>query len=247
MTVTTIPIIYKDDAILVINKPAGIAVHQAATEPSGTSTVASLLAKQFPEIARVGEDPLRPGIVHRLDKETSGVMVVAHTQKAFTLLKDAFKSREVEKKYLVLAEGKPTWEKKLSELAIRRSESGKFVGRHPKDVETLPEAERAQYRHASTEFTVLQQLGDFTLLEARPKTGRTHQIRVHLRALGHPLIGDRIYASKKSLARVRSLGLDRQFLHAETLSFPHPVTGKHVTFEAPLATELKNFLEKIKG
>jgi 23S rRNA pseudouridine1911/1915/1917 synthase len=242
----TIPIIYTDDDILVIDKPAGLAVHQAATEKVSGDTVASILVAQFPELASVGEDPLRPGIVHRLDKETSGVMVIARTQDAFAKLKEAFKSRDVKKKYLVLAEGNPTWEKKLSELAIRRSGSGKFVGRHPKDVATLPPSEQAQYRQASTEFTVLKRLKDFVMLEARPKTGRTHQIRVHLRALGHPLAGDRIYASKKNLARACALGLERQFLHAEQLTFPHPRTGKSVTFKAALPSELKNFLQKIE-
>lgn len=240
-------ILHEDKNILILDKPAGLAVHRATTEKTPSKTLASWLLEHYPDLARVGEDPDRPGIVHRLDKDTSGVMVVARTQTAFTKLKRAFKERGITKQYVVLVEGNPTWDHKTVELAIRRTGSGTFGARHPKDVATLPSDEQAQYRTAVTDFTTIKRFGKYSLLEARPKTGRTHQIRVHLKAIGLPVVGDALYAPKKMVSEVRAMGFNRHFLHAQTLTFVHPETRQKVTFTSNLAQELNDFLKKLKS
>ncbi|MFH0830728.1 MAG: RluA family pseudouridine synthase [Parcubacteria group bacterium] len=237
-------ILYEDNDILVLDKPAGLVVHPAPTEQGEPDTLVTWLLAHYPELRGVGEDPQRPGIVHRLDKDTSGIMVVARKQIAFEKLKRAFKEHRIQKRYLVLVEGRPDWDAKVVDLAIRRSGSGLFRARHPKDIATLPEEERAQYRPATTDFRVLKQHGAYTLLEARPKTGRTHQIRVHLRAIGLPVVGDALYSPKKSVSAARAAGLTRHFLHATELTFVHPQTGEQLTFTSELPRELKDFLKK---
>ncbi len=240
-------ILHQDDELIAINKPAGIAVHQTPTKTTQDLTVVDWLVEKFPEVRGVGEDALRPGIVHRLDKDTSGVMLIARTQSAFEKLKAAFQERTVTKKYIALVHGVPQWDQQESILAIRRGEKGTFVARHPNDVATLPEVERAEYRESATNFTTVKKFvtSDMTLLEARPKTGRTHQIRVHLKALGFPIVGDALYGAKKNLERVRAMGLTRQFLHAAEVFFTHPASGMQVTFSAPLSKELAHFLEAL--
>jgi len=236
--------LYADDAIIVLNKPAGIAVHSAPTEKAHTPTLVDWLLSRYPELRGVGEDTDRPGIVHRLDRDTSGVMVIARTVAAFTKLKAAFKDRHVTKKYVALVYGRVPWEHKTAELSIRRTGSGTFGARHPNDVAKSEDKEL--YRTATTDFTVLKRFTDMTLLEARPKTGRTHQIRVHLKALGYPVVGDQLYAPKKLVAASAKLGLHRHFLHAAELSFVHPVTGRGQTFESKLPTELVEYQKSLK-
>lgn len=242
-----ISVLYADESLLVINKPAHLAVHATPTKKATDLTLVDWLIKNYPEIRGVGEDPIRPGIVHRLDKETSGVMLIARTQPAFELLKKSFATRQVEKKYTALVHGLPTWEAQESTLAIRRGEKGTFVARHPNDVATLPQGEQAEYRESVTHFSVQKRFSKsaMTLLEARPKTGRTHQIRVHLKALGFPIVGDALYSPKKALEGVLAEGLNRQFLHAAEIRFLHPITGEQMTFTAPLPDELTQFLNTL--
>ncbi len=237
-------IIEQDDQIIVLDKPAGLAVHRAPTEKKHEPTLADWLVEHYPELRGVGEDPDRPGIIHRLDRDTSGVMVVARTADAFTKLKAAFKDRHVSKKYIALVYGRVPWQHKTAELSIRRTGSGTFGARHPNDVAKLED--KALYRPSVTDFSVKKQFTDMTLLEARPKTGRTHQIRVHLNALGFPVVGDKLYAPKKLVAASAKAGLQRHFLHAAELSFVHPATGRGQTFTAPLPSELQTYLEQLR-
>ncbi|MFO0704882.1 MAG: RluA family pseudouridine synthase [Candidatus Andersenbacteria bacterium] len=237
-------LIFTDEQLIVLDKPAGLAVHRAPTEKKHEANLVDWLLERYPELRGVGEDPDRPGIVHRLDRDTSGVLVVARTPTAFTKLKAAFKDRHVQKKYLTLVYGRVPWEHTTAELSIRRTGSGTFGARHPNDVATL--ADQTLYRPARTDFVVQKRFADTTLLEAHPKTGRTHQIRVHLKALGYPVVGDQLYAPKKLVAASAQQGLTRHFLHAAQLNFVHPVSGRGVTFIAPLPLELKNFLAQIK-
>lgn len=232
--------------MIVLNKPAGLAVHPATSHAPGTKTLIDPLLAEYPELAQVGEDPSRPGIVHRLDADTSGVMVIARTQDAFDKLKTAFRDRTVQKSYTLLAYGTPDWAEKKVDLSIARTSSGKFGARHPNDVAKLPKQKRDSFREASTEFSVKKKYRQYTLMKARPRTGRTHQIRVHAKALGFPIVGDKLYAGKKQSNQTRSkLGLERQFLHASKLVFEHPRSGKLIHFEAPLSNDLQHVLDQL--
>jgi 23S rRNA pseudouridine1911/1915/1917 synthase len=243
---TKLDVLHQDADLIVINKPAGLAVHAAESMPATRTTLVDLALTQFPELQGVGEDPARPGIVHRLDSDTSGVMLVARTQFAFEKLKQAFKERQVTKVYKLLVHGQVPWETKEVDLSIRRTAAGRFGARHPNDVAKLTPAEQAAYRSAQTRFTVLQRFGSYTLLQAEPHTGRTHQIRVHARAIGFPLVGDALYGSAKDVAQAHKiLGLDRQFLHAVSITLAHPKNGELVTFEAPLAPDLQLAMSKL--
>jgi 23S rRNA pseudouridine1911/1915/1917 synthase len=219
-------VLHADDEVLVIDKPYGLVVHPGAGNRKGT-LVNALLAR-YPEIRGVG-DPDRPGIVHRLDKETSGLMVVARTPRAYESLVSQFKGREVRKTYLGLvwgtmsaAEGRLDWP----------------IGRHVSNRQKIS-VKTSSPREAITEYRVLEKLKEFTWLEIRPLTGRTHQIRVHLAAAGHPLVGDSKYGRKR-LAKSGKKGTPpRLFLHAHKLSFIHPATGLRVDFTSPLPPELE--------
>jgi 23S rRNA pseudouridine1911/1915/1917 synthase len=218
-------IIYEDDELLVIDKPAGLAVHPAPGHP-GHTLVNAVLA-YLPGLAE-GDDTLRPGIVHRLDKDTSGLILVAKNRVAQANLSAQFKSRTVNKSYLVLVRGKLTPQNGVIEAAI---------GRDPKNRQRM--AVVSMGREARTAYHVVKYIGDYTLLEIRPETGRTHQIRVHLAAIGFPVIGDDTYG-------VKNPNLSRQFLHASRLSFKLPSTGKYVEFESPLPPDLSRALENIR-
>ena len=223
-----INIIYSDEQVLVIDKASGMVVHPGAGNRK--HTLVNALLYHFPEIKEIGPKE-RPGIVHRLDKETSGLMVVARTADAYSQLQRQFKSREVEKHYLGLVWGRlPSKEGKIS-LPI---------GRHIKHGQRISVKTRKP-REAETRFSVVEEYENFSLLEIKPITGRTHQIRVHLAASGHPLLGDSRYGRKKTKTR-----LVRLFLHASFLSFIHPSTEKRVEFFSPLPQDLKDFLEKLK-
>jgi len=218
-------IIYEDDDLLVVDKPAGLTVHPAPGHP-GHTLVNALLA-HFPHLADTG-DSLRPGIVHRLDKDTSGVMLVAKTSKAQADLAGQFKSYSVSKAYLVLVRGHLTPEEGIIEAAIGRDP------RHRKKMAVI-----AGGREASTEYQVIRYIGDYTLLEVRPETGRTHQIRVHLGAIGFPVAGDKIYGVKCPF-------LSRQFLHACRLGFNLPSTGEYIEFKSDLPEDLEQALKDIE-
>lgn len=222
-------VVYDGDDFAVVDKPAGVVVHPSHAHKKGT-LVNGLLAR-WPQIKIVGEDSLRPGIVHRLDKETSGLMVVAKTQPMFMWLKKQFKEGLVSKKYLALVVGN---------MRATEGEVVAPIGRKgAKQVVALGTARNVKKpRQAKTEFRVLSLYGGFTLVEVRPKTGRMHQIRVHLKHLGYPVAGDKQYASG---TQQKLLPLNRHFLHASSLSFFLP-NGKKVEFSSPLPDTLRSVL-----
>lgn len=224
-------IIFEDKEILVLDKPAGLVVNRCSTveQPTVQDWLESYFGLQG---AGIGG---RAGIVHRLDKETSGILLVAKTTEAFEKLQGQFKQRQVEKRYLALVHGKIAPQKGVIRAPIVRSpfnrkKFGVFLGGR--------EAETAYRISRYYEHTIL---GDFSLAELLPKTGRTHQIRVHLKYLGHPLVGDEFYAGRKT-ARADRRWCSRQFLHACFLAFNHPETRKKISFSSPLPWELKKSL-----
>lgn len=213
----TVSIAYEDEHLFVVDKPAGIALHP------GAGAVAGTLASQFLTLgAAGGDDPNRPGVVHRLDRDTSGLLVVARSGATYTRLQEAIRAREVERRYLALVVGAPL------------SVTGRIdapIGRDRRDP-TRRSLDAEDARAAVTWFEIVERLGPRTLLEVRLETGRTHQIRVHLAAIDLPVCGDPTYGVKGDL------GLERQFLHAHRLGFVHPVTGDRVELESPLPIDL---------
>ena len=218
-------IVYEDADLLVIDKPAGLAVHPAPGHPS--HTLVNALLHYLPSLAE-DADNLRPGIVHRLDKDTSGLLVVAKNRLAQANLSQQFKDRVVKKTYITLVNGKLTPEKGFIEAAIGRDPS------HRQRMAIVNEG-----REARTEYRVIRHIGDYSLLEIKPETGRTHQIRVHLAAIGFPVVGDATYGLK-------SPHLPRQFLHASKIAFRLPSTGTTVEFESPLPADLEQILQEIR-
>jgi len=219
-------ILYCDEHIVVINKPAGLVVHPGAGVTNGT--LVNALLYHFPRIEKIGHWE-RPGIVHRLDKETSGVMVVARSLPAYTELKRQFKAREVEKIYLGLVWG---------ELQTMSGKIDWAIGRHPRYRQRIS-VRTKKPREALTYYSVKKVLKEFTLLEIRPVTGRTHQIRVHFAAAGHPIVGDGRYGGQDKAKR-----FTRLFLHAWHLVFAHPVTKILVEFYAPIPKEFQDIIRQ---
>lgn len=221
-------IVYQDANIIVVDKPAGLTVHPAPGHPRGT-LVNALLAV-CPDLGGIA-GTLRPGIVHRLDKDTSGLMVVAKNDRAQRALSRQLKERMVHKTYLALVHGVPQPKEGLIEAPI---------GRHPRNRKKM--AVVAGGREASTRYRVREELqgGRYALLEVEPITGRTHQIRVHMAAIGHPVVGDAVYGRRSDEA-------PRQFLHAWRLAFAMPLSGREVEFESPLPPDLRATLERIRG
>lgn len=227
-------VVYEDEVLLVVDKPAGMVVHPAPGHASGT-LVNAILA-HCPELSSTEGN--RPGIVHRLDRDTSGLIVVAKNQKARRALQRQFKERLVDKAYLTLLHGhlRPAW---------GRIEAP--IGRDPNHRQRM--AVLAGGREAVTEYHVLETFarqvgplaGNYSLVEAEPKTGRTHQIRVHFASIGHPVVGDGVYGWRKA-----RLPVSRQFLHARKLGFRHPATGQHVEFQAPLPVDLAGLVEQLR-
>ncbi len=213
---------YEDDHLLVVDKPAGVVVHPARGHAAGT------LAQALAGRAGGGEDPGRAGIVHRLDRDTSGLLVVARTEAAHAALKEQLRRREITREYLALVEGRP---------AARAGTIDAPLGRDRR-VRTRISTDTDDPRAAVTHFEVERPLPGFTLLRVRLETGRTHQIRAHLLAIGHPVAGDPEYG------RAGLLGLRRQFLHAERLAFRHPVTGEAVDVSSPLPGDLSKALAR---
>ncbi len=238
-------IIEDNDEFMVINKPAGIVAHGSADlsgsgalpdeEKSGQISLISLIVKKYPEISSVGEDPARPGIVHRLDKDVSGVMVIAKNQASFLNLKSQFKRRETKKTYLALVYGRVEKDRGNITFPIERSREGKMAAR-PANQPGKP---------ALTDFTVIKRFINYTLLSARPKTGRTHQIRCHLAAYGNPIAGDNLYSTKETREKNKKLDLGRIFLVAVKLEFKN-LAGEKLSFSAPLPDNLKKILSIIK-
>src|SRR3989338_9096930 len=227
-------IIYQDNDIVVVNKPAGISVHKGITEKG--ETLADWLVEKFPEMKKVGDEPeFRPGIVHRLDKDTSGVLVVARNQKSFEFLKNQFQKREVVKKYLALVEGFLKNNNSVIALPIGRSASD-FRKKLASD------SAKGELREAVTEYKVLERFPNHALVEAYPKTGRTHQIRVHFKAIGHPIVCDSLYGGKRMTC---PFGLARHFLHANFLEFVSP-SGARLKLEADLPEDLEKVLTRLR-
>ena len=219
-----VKILYEDAAVLAIDKPAGLVVHAGAGNHSGT--LVNRLVHRFQALSNVGGE-LRPGIVHRLDKDTSGVLLVARTDAAHRNLSAQFADRSVEKTYLALVQGGP------------RDDSGRVtkpIARDPHH-RTRMTARLPSGRAALTDYKVKERFAKFTYLEVRIGTGRTHQIRVHLASLGHPVAGDRLYGAAAA---------PRMFLHAWRIGFTSPATGERVSVEAPLAPELEQWLETLR-
>jgi 23S rRNA pseudouridine1911/1915/1917 synthase len=216
---------YEDEHVLVVDKPAGLVVHPGAGHATGT------LANALVGRAAGGEEELRPGIVHRLDRDTSGLLVVAKSEAAYDALVDAIRDRAVEREYLALVRGRP------------RSHAGRIdapIGRDRHEP-TRHSLDTDRPREAVTHFAVEELLREHALLRVRLETGRTHQIRVHLAAVGLPVAGDAVYGAREDL------GLERQFLHAARLAFAHPVTGAQVEVESPLPADLAAALERARG
>jgi 23S rRNA pseudouridine1911/1915/1917 synthase len=226
-------ILFEDDDILVVNKPAGLLVHAAASSP-GEETLADALREHAPGLIGVGDEPeVRSGIVHRLDRDVSGVMVVAKTQPAFERLKEAFKAREVGKQYVALVYGKLPKDHDVITMNIARSKrTGKMVAR--------PVSQEGA--EAITAYDVLERFKTATLVRAVIKTGRMHQIRAHFFGIGYPVVGDTLHTRR--IKNIRPLELGRLFLHAETLTVPM-ADGTAKTFTAPLPDELQAILKKL--
>lgn len=218
-------VVYQDADVIVIDKPAGLTVHPAPGHPDGTM-VNALLAL-CPDLQGIG-GTVRPGIVHRLDKDTSGLIVVAKNEVAHRKLSDAMKARECKKTYLVLVHG----DLKEAEAAIDAP-----IGRDPANRKRM--AIVGTGRQATTRYKVVERLPGHTLVEAQLITGRTHQIRVHFASIGHPPVGDEVYGRTKS-------NVGRQFLHAHRLGFQLPSSGEYIEFESPLPPDLASFLQSIK-
>ena len=219
-------IVHEDHDLLVVDKPAGLTVHPAAGQPD--RTLANALLARCPDLEGIG-GPQRAGIVHRLDKDTSGLMVVAKSLRSHAHLSRQFKQRRVAKHYVALVHG-----------AVSPSEGviDAPIGRHPKARKRM--AAVSTGKDASTRYRVQASYRGFTLIEARPASGRTHQVRVHLSSVGHPLVGDATYGR-------RHPGLERHFLHAELLGFAHPASGEYLELRSELPTELRDFLRTLES
>jgi 23S rRNA pseudouridine1911/1915/1917 synthase len=226
-------VIYEDDDLMVIDKPPGMVVHPAAGHPGGT-LVNAVLAHD-PDLEGVGEEQ-RPGVVHRLDRDTSGLIVVAKNDRSHRHLQAQFKDRLAQKLYLALVVGQPPTPAGRVEAPI---------GRDPKHRQRMAIARDGSGREAITEYRTLESLGRFSLLEAAPKTGRTHQIRVHLTFLGCPIAGDSQYGTPRS-ASLKPPGLQRQFLHASRLTLTLPA-GAARTFDSPLPPDLAGVLAYLRA
>jgi len=223
-------ILFENSDLIVVNKPAGMVVHPAPGHESGT-LVNAVLA-HAPDIEGIGGED-RPGVVHRLDKETSGLILLAKNERAHRWLQEQFKSRKVEKVYLALVDGAPPTPTGRVEAPIGRSTS------HRKQMAVTPEGKG---REAISEYRTLESFKNHTLLEVHPLTGRTHQIRLHMEFLGCPVVGDRMYGHHKT-----SLPLERHFLHAYQLKITLPGEPSQRLFEAPLPVELELTLEQLRA
>lgn len=225
-------IIYEDEDILVVNKQKGLVVHPANGNPDGT-LVNAVMAHCKDSLSGIGGE-LRPGIVHRLDKDTSGLLIIAKNDKAHIQMSNQIKNREVKKTYIALVRGT---------IAENEATINMPIGRSTKDRKKM--AVTKSGKEAVTHFKVLNRYttdkGSYTLLEIKIDTGRTHQIRVHMAEIGHPVIGDVVYSNGKN-----EFGVEGQCLHAKRLEFIHPITGKEMKLEAPLPEYFKNIIEHLE-
>ena len=230
---SALQILYEDEHVLVLDKPAGLVVHPGAGHARGT--LAAALLAHAPGIAGVG-GPRRPGIVHRLDKDTSGLLVVAKTKTAYDALVAELGRRDVTRRYLAIVHGR---------VGAAAGVVDKPIGRHPHDRVKMAVRPAGRGKRAVTRYRVLERFVGFTLLEASLETGRTHQIRVHLASLGHPVAGDPVYGGRRRPPL--PVPIDGYALHAAALAFTHPVTGRRVEFASPLPARMERFLSHLRN
>ena len=229
--VVPLSIVYEDDHVLVVDKPAGMVVHPGAGRSQGT--LAAAILAHAPTIAGVG-GPRRPGIVHRLDKDTSGLLVVAKTQLAYDDLVAQLAARTVTRRYVAVVHGRVRAAEGVVDAAI---------GRHPTDRVKMAIRPAGRGKRAVTRYRVLERFADFTFLEARLETGRTHQIRVHLASLGHPVVGDSVYGKPRARSPIP---IDGYALHAAALAFVHPVFRKAIECTAPIPERIERLVSHLR-
>jgi 23S rRNA pseudouridine1911/1915/1917 synthase len=237
----SVDILFEDKDLIVVNKPPGLVVHPGAGRP--VSTLADMLVRSRPEMVGVGQ-PGRWGVVHRLDKDTSGVMVVAKSKEAYQALSAAFKEHSIHRVYLALVRGQPSADQGVVD---------KPLGRHAKDRKRISTA-TTKPRTAITRWKVLERLDGVTLLEVAPETGRTHQIRVHLASIGLPVAGDPVYGRLRKKTTVKDAALrrglqslKRQALHAAVLGFAHPRSGEYLEFSAPMPEDMATLVSAMRS
>ena len=224
-----VPVIYEDNDIIVVNKPKGMVVHPANGNPDGT-LVNAILAMCKDSLSGIGGE-IRPGIVHRLDKDTSGLLIVAKNDEAHIKMSKQIQDRKVTKKYIALVKGVISENEATIDLPI---------GRSTKDRKKM--AVDAKGKNAITHFKVLKRYNNYTLLELKIDTGRTHQIRVHMSYIGHPVVGDSVYSNGKN-----EFGVEGQMLHARYLEFKHPITGEKLKLEAPIPNYFEDVLQRLEN
>ena len=239
-----IKVIYNDDDLIILDKPVGILVHP--TEAKEPETLVSWLINKYPQINKLSwPDENRAGIVHRLDKDTSGLIILAKNPDILKKLQEEFRNRKIKKTYVALVLGKIEPEEGKIEAAIIRGKAGR-----QKVLEYSYSFSKDKVRPAKTYYKVIKYYRyhdqDLTLVEVKPQTGRMHQIRVHLKHLGHPIIGDPLYNTKESRKLSKKLELNRQFLQSEKLEFVHPKTGMKINLSSDLPNDLKNVLSKLE-
>jgi 23S rRNA pseudouridine1911/1915/1917 synthase len=228
-------ILYKDDSVIVVSKSANMVIYPAAGNSHGT--LMNAIAHHCKKLATVG-GPLRPGVVHRLDKDTSGIMVIALNDKAYYHLAEQFSKRTIKRKYLALIFGN---------LIENGGEIVRKIGRSDTDRKKMSTRTR-RGKEAITGWKVIERFGMATLIEVKLGTGRTHQIRVHFASIGHPVLGDKTYGRKTEVfVKMRKkIVFPRQMLHARSLGFIHPLTGKHLEFSSPLPEDIMQKIEELK-
>lgn len=247
-------IVYEDDDLAVVNKPAGMMVHAGAgatEDERNRGTLVNALLYRFGRLSEVGGE-LRPGIVHRLDKDTSGLVIVAKNDVAHRKLGQQFSGRKIRKSYIALVHGWPEKDRGTVDTPISRDAVRRIR------MTTRGSRGRSAVSHYEVKEKIASSYGKFALVDVRIETGRTHQIRVHMASLGHPVVGDSLYGAAQVLKRSgritsdfsgtpATLSLDRNFLHAAALEFEHPQSGTKLTFAAPLPSELQEFLASLRG
>ena len=220
-------IVYEDNSLLIVNKEAGMVVHPAPGNFTGT--LVNALLHHVDRLAQSSND--RPGVVHRLDKDTSGIVIIAKDELAHAHLSRQFSRRTMDKRYMAVVEGVVELDNGIISYPI---------GRHPRDRKRMA-VKFTDSKESVTRYHVLERFKDKTLLELKPETGRTHQIRVHLSYIGHPIVGDRTYGKK----RCDLIG--RQALHAQSITFEHPESNNNISFSVPLPEDMMNLIEKLKN
>lgn len=235
-----VQVIAEEKEYIVISKPSGLLVHP--TDADEPNTLARWITETYPDIVSVGEDPKRPGIMHRLDKDASGLMVIARTQQMYEYLKAQFKSRQVHKVYTVLVQGEIEADHDVITFDIDRGKEGRMAARPNTDTMKLKNVGKAQDgKEAITEFDVITRYANSTLLKVKIHTGRTHQIRVHLFAYAHPVVGDTLYQQKRDQYKDKPV---RLFLHASELGFTD-LSGKQQSYTSALPEDLQTYVDSL--